>query len=317
MDYGERMTEKAFSELAEDLRKTYAEAEKDLLKKMESFTQRHKRMDAQKRALLKAGKITEGQYKTWMTGQVFTSRLWAAKMDQMAESLLNANRNALNIIGDKQIDVYAKNANYFDFKVSNDVGMRSMFNLYDHNAVSRLIGEKPELMPRKVIDKKTGERSDKAWNRKIMANCVTQGIIQGESIAELARRIARETASKDEKAMLRYARTAMTAAQNAGRMQGLNNALDMGIRVKKGWMAMMDERTRPAHEMLDGQEEDVNEPFSSMLGPIMYPGDPNAADENVWNCRCCLVYSYLDYPNHWDENDGEAYEEWEEEQEEE
>ena len=70
--------------------------------------------------------------------------------------------------------------------------------------------------------------------------------------------------------------------------------LKQGIYVKKVWLAVGDERTREAHEELDGQEQEVDKPFDSILGDIMFPGDPNASDENVWNCRCALGYDYPD-----------------------
>ena len=69
----------------------------------------------------------------------------------------------------------------------------------------------------------------------------------------------------------------------------------MGIEVKKKWLATLDNRTRDAHAYLDGEEAEVDEPFHSILGNIMYPGDPNADPANVYNCRCTLIYVYPKY----------------------
>lgn len=57
----------------------------------------------------------------------------------------------------------------------------------------------------------------------------------------------------------------------------------------------MDSRTRDAHADLDGQAQEVNKPFDSMLGDIMYPGDPAAHPGNVYNCRCGLGWVYDEY----------------------
>ena len=74
---------------------------------------------------------------------------------------------------------------------------------------------------------------------------------------------------------------------------------------------------RPGHEELDGEVIDVDEPFENEYGPIMYPGDPSADDENVWNCRCALGYYYPDHdrysPQGYEALEEEEFEEWMEE----
>ncbi len=54
------------------------------------------------------------------------------------------------------------------------------------------------------------------------------------------------------------------------------------------WRATNDERTRDAHQALDGQSVPRGGVFDSELGPIRYPGDPMASAENTINCRCWL-----------------------------
>ena len=84
-------------------------------------------------------------------------------------------------------------------------------------------------------------------------------------------------------------------------MQTLRDAKSMGIKVKKRWLATLDSRTRDAHQHLDNQVQEVDKPFRSDLGLIMYPGDFEAAAANVWNCRCTLVYDYDEYPTQYSE----------------
>ena len=95
--------------------------------------------------------------------------------------------------------------------------------------------------------------------------------------------------------MRTFARTAMTGAQNAGRMEMMHRAKGMGIKMQKQWLATFDRRTRDAHQHLDGQTKEVDEPFESKLGDIMFPGDPDANPGNVYNCRCTLTYVYPDF----------------------
>ncbi len=75
-------------------------------------------------------------------------------------------------------------------------------------------------------------------------------------------------------------------------MERLHEAQDMGIVVKKKWLAAHDDRVRDAHAELDGQEVGIDEPFHSSLGDIMYPGNPTADPALVYNCRCTLTYVY-------------------------
>ena len=59
--------------------------------------------------------------------------------------------------------------------------------------------------------------------------------------------------------------------------------------LKKEWLATLDNRTRHAHAMLDGQQADVDKPFKVDGEEIRYPGDSTAAGHLVYNCRCTLV----------------------------
>lgn len=52
---------------------------------------------------------------------------------------------------------------------------------------------------------------------------------------------------------IRTARTAVTGAQNAGRLDSYYAAEKMGIKCRKQWMATLDGRTRHSHAMLDGE----------------------------------------------------------------
>lgn len=287
-DLGERMTERRLDEISRELTRIYSEAEKDLQRKFNAYTRSFLEKDRRMTAAYAAGRITKEKRDQWLRGQVFTGQQWRARVEQMAVSLVHVEEMAVDIIRNGQFDCYADNTNYFEFRIDHDMGFLASFSIYSTETVARLVKDQPELLRRRYVD---GEKSE-AWNVKVINNCITQGIIQGESIPQIAKRMARDTASTDMKAMTRYARTAMTAAQNAGRIEAMNNCLKQGIYVRKIWLAVGDDRTRDAHAELDGHVAEVNTPFESILGPIMYPGDPNASDENVWNCRCALGYDY-------------------------
>ena len=295
-DPGSKATTAADEKLAKELKKIYGEAQKELSAKLKEFTDQYGNDLQEKQAAVKNGEMTQAELQAWINGQHQMKKILEQKIDQCTGVLLDANQKAMGMINGETLHVFAENANYQSWQLTQDTKVDLMFSVYDEKTVKRLIREKPELLPRKVVNGK----KDKAWNQKILANAVTQAIIQGESIPKLAGRIAAQTGETNKKAMLRYARTAMTSAQNGGRMEMLHMAKDMGIKVKKTWLATLDGRTRDVHAKLDGQTVDIDEPFHSELGDIMFPGDngsKGSVPANLYNCRCTLVYEYEDFPN--------------------
>lgn len=292
MDEGMRATEQAQARMEKQFRKVYRQAQEEIIKKLDAHWKKFKEKDERKRKQLADGKITLEEYKHWLNGQVFVGKQWQDKVTSVAASLLTANQQANAIVEGQKRAVFGENATFQAYSMEHEAGMDLSFSIYDSATVTRLLKEQPELLPRKIVNGK----KDMAWNRINIANAITQGVIQGESVPEIAKRIARDTSSTNMKAMTRYARTAMTGAQNAGRIGAMNDALGMGIKVKKEWIATLDSRTRDAHADLDGQTAEVNKPFKSQLGDIMFPGDPAAHPGNVWNCRCTLGWAYDEYP---------------------
>ena len=313
---GDQATASAEKRVQKQLAAIYRNAQKEMREQMKDFQARFARKDQEKRAKLKAGEITQEQYDSWKRIQVLQSDVWRQKVEQATKTLEDANRQALRVINGEKMDVFAENANYEAYRISKEANANLSFSLYDKDTVGRLIKDQPELLPRKTVN----GRKDRAWNQKKIANAVNQSIIQGESLPELAERIARDTASDNGAAMMRYAATAMTAAQNAGRIETMHRAQGMGIKCKKKWIATLDRRTRDTHRDLDGQVVDVDEPFVVDGMEIMYPGDPTADPSLVYNCRCTLGYVYEEYKPENDERlDNEdretignmSYREWE------
>ena len=270
----------------------YKEAQKDLQKKLDDYIKKFREKDAMMRQGVADGTITRQQYDTWLRGAIFQGKAWRARVKQVTDTLANANEESLRLVRGQQLKQFAEGFNHEQYVLNQNTGMSVNFGLYDADAVGRLIREEPDLLPPKKLNRgKDGE-----WNQKKITSSVLQGIIQGESIDDIAKRIARNTAQQNSKAMTRYARTAVTGAQNAGRMETMHRARGMGINIRKQWLATLDNRTRDSHQRLDGKEVDVDDPFKSEFGDIMFPGDPHADPADVYNCRCTLVYVYPDYP---------------------
>lgn len=291
-DIGTRYTDSRQRAIEQRMHTIYRAAQAEIIEQLDAHTKRQNAQTRVKLAQVKAGKLSEEEFNKWQAGQMFTGKQWKDKVTSIATTLLTANQQANSIIEGEKRAVFGENATYQSYRLEHDANLDMSFGVYDSATVTRILRDDPTLLKPREID----EEKDIEWNRRNVTHAVAQGIIQGDSIQQIAKRIAKNTASKNEAAMTRYARTAMTSAQNAGRMEVMQEASEMGIQVRKLWIATLDERTRDAHQELDGQTAEINEPFDSMLGPIDYPGDPKADDANIWNCRCTLGYEYKEYP---------------------
>jgi len=310
-DYGSIVADRAAQSVARQLKPIYKTAQQELQQKLEDFESRHAAKDKQMQQKLADGRITREEYQDWLRGQVFIRKQWNDKISQVNQVILHANQEAARIVHENKLNVFIENYNFNAFVGEQIVG--GSFNIYNTQAVAKLIKEHPKVLPEWKIDKK----KDYKWNYKKVNNIVNQGIIQGESVDEIAKRLCNDLSTQNENKMRLFARTAITGAQNAGRQQQMDDASQMGIEQHKQWLATMDANTRDAHRALDGQEVPYNESFESPLGPIDYPGDPSADPKNTYNCRCTIVtiypkYEKRDKPN-WRESidiDGQSYKEW-------
>ena len=130
---------------------------------------------------------------------------------------------------------------------------------------------------------------DLEWGKNQITKQVTSGILQGESIGNLSKRLQTAIPTMNRDSAIRTARTATTGAQNAGRMDSYTAAHEKGIRMEREWVATLDNRTRHAHQILDGQRAPIDKPFKVDGQEIMFPGDPKAAPYLVYNCRCTQI----------------------------
>lgn len=290
-DEGHELTERELEKLERRIASVYREAAKDMDAKIAEYFEVFEKRDAEMRELIGKkvnGKTwTEADYKQWRLAQIGRGERYVALRDQLAERMTDANIVATSYINDSTSNIYSLNRNYAAYtieQVSGNVG----FTLWDESTAKRLITEQPDLMPYYPPEKALKRGIDLAWGKQMISSQMTQGILQGETLKQLTNRLQKNVPSMNRDSAIRAARTATTSAQNAGRMDSYAAAEKLGIHVRKRWVATKDGRTRDAHRLLDGQVVDWDEPFSSELGKIRYPGDPQAYPSNIYNCRCTL-----------------------------
>ena len=281
-DPAHEQTDQVLEDVRERVRREYLRAYEETSAKLEDYLSRFEAKDRIHAEAVRRGEETEEEYRRWRKGQILVGERWREMADTLAEDYRNADRVAASIVNEHTPEVYALNHDYATFEVESGSLIDTSYTLYDRATVERLLRDRPDLLPVAKVDGK----KDLAWNRRHVVSAVTQGVLQGESMPAIARRL-RSVADMDFRASMRTARTAVTSAENAGRTDAYRRARDMGIGVRKQWLATLDQRTRHSHRRLDGETVGVDEAFSNGL---MYPGDPGPGiGSEVYNCRCTLV----------------------------
>lgn len=274
--------------LSQKLQMVYADAIASMTAKMEKELAQFEEDKAKWLDDVASGKKAAGKYYAWLKDQSLHNDQVKALKKSLAQDLVAADKVAMAYVNDMPAGVYAEGMNFATYEIEHGAKADLSFTLYDKNTVMELVANEPDLLPQAQLD----EGKDLAWNQKHVTSAVTQGVLQGQSIPQLAASIA-GIAGMDQRAAMRSARTAMTSAHNLGKLKGYGNAAKMGIDVQKRWLAALDKRTRASHRHLDGETVKLDEEFSNGL---KYPGDPDGAGSEVYNCRCTMVPVIGDVP---------------------
>lgn len=287
-DYAHKMTDAELAKLEQRIAKLYKKAADELTDTVKSYFEQFAKRDAAMKEKLDAGEITDQQYKQWRLAQIGRGKRFTALRDKVAERYTYANATAVAYVNDATPGIYSLNRNYAAYKIE-QVSDKADFTLWDEQTVKRLIDEQPDLMPYYPPKRALQRGIDLKYGKQQITASVTSSILQGKSIPKIANDLQQRMRDMSRASAIRTARTAVTAAQNAGRLDTYRAAQDMGIKLKKRWLATLDNRTRHAHAMLDGQTVDVDKPFKVDGYELMYPGDTSAPGYLVYNCRCTQI----------------------------
>lgn len=278
-DIAHAKTDQKLEEMEKRLSAIYSRAEKEIQKTADEYFSKFSKQDEAKLKLLEQGKITEEEYTKWRKGKIMYGKRFTEMKEQCAQQILNVNKTATDYINGELPEVYAINYNAIESAVDG-VGGYS-FTLVDADTVRNLAVTDTSLLPYKKID----PAKDIPWNMKKINAETLQGILQGESMDKIAKRL-RNVQEMNKTQAIRSARTIVTGAENKGRQDSYARAEADGIILQKEWISTNDNRTRHSHAVLDGAIIDQDKKFDNGL---MFPGDPNGRPEEVYNCRCTVA----------------------------
>ena len=288
----DRISTRQLNRLRRRILRVYGTARREMQKQLTEFLAKYKALDERKRAQLDAGKITEDDYRIWLQNQVFQSDLMHAKLDGITKTCTKAQKTAYKLARDEQYNIFSFGANWAFYELEQAAGVTFGLTLYNTEAVKLLLKENPRMVPNKRIK----SESNRTYDARVFNRYVMQGIVQGKSVHDIAVQAVNGMADTEIHWAMNNAITALTSAQNAGALQQMHNAQALGIEVKKRWNSTHDYRTREMHRLLDQQTAELDEPFKVMGYEIQRPGDPNAAPEMVYHCRCVLSSALGKYP---------------------
>lgn len=226
--------------------------------------------------------LTSAQIKLKREAYIREINRTKAVYKNIASEISQAGQTASQIIQVEMTNIYGLNYDFAVFDIQKQTGLNLGFSQYDRNQIAVLVKEGQSPFT-KIAYRNLGK--DTVIVRRLQDQFI-QGIMNGESQQQLTRRIKGVTGQSTSQAK-RVAQTERNRIQSQGRNQAIHEASEMGIKVDREWSARM-VNTRDSHANLNGKTAKEGKPFESILGDIMYPGDPNAIAENVINCFCLI-----------------------------
>lgn len=276
-------TDKELELMERHLTKVYTQAQTEIGEKWEAYMQRaEKRLENLYNAYLSAPADKKQEYlqkyQDALQNYTLKNKWYRDMVDETTLRLAHVNEIAANYINDQIPHIYTTNYNFIDPELQS-LGIK--WNIRDEYTVRNLIRD---TLPERTVN----YSKDMAWNKKQINSAVLQGILQGESIPKIAKRLY-PIVGRNKVSAIRTARTMVTGAENRGRLDRYHDYEDKGVVLGKVWIATPDNRVRDWHLSMDGQEQEIDEPFIDGHGEELdYPGDPSGSPRTVYNCRCSM-----------------------------
>ncbi len=308
-DWMSRRQDEELEELEKRLSALYAQASREVTEEFTKFTEEFAEQEARMLELLAVGKIDDDDFRIWRNNHILQSVRYQSLIKTLTDMMVDTDNSAMAIVSGELPFVIAQSYNFMQalgWDAANQAGYSAgTFTIYNASAVQALIRDNPDLLP--SVDNPI----DEAWNMSHITREITQGILQGNTMPQIADRL-RRVVGMDENAAMRNARTSFTYAENMGRNESIENLQSRGIPMEKVWSAVMDNRTRQTHRLLNGTTPDKATGLYGvgfLAHPLRFPADKSGDAEEIYNCRCRLS-GQLDSSIVDHSNDDELYEQF-------
>lgn len=262
MDKAHKFVDKELTKYEKELKKIYSQALKEIEKELK----------------YNSDKLNGGDMKTTRQSLKRLNDLFK----RMTIEFNNADLKAISLLEKELKKIGITNLEYAEELINtkiSELGIDETYTLFNDNILSNII--KGNVFTEIAMEGFT----DKAYIYNELRREFAVGLLKGESIPKLAKRIQKSLNSSMNRAIL-IARTENTRVQNQSREEVFKNATEKGIKLKKQWISAGDKRVRSSHQRLNGEIVNMNESFSNNCE---YPGDPNGGASEVCNCRCTFV----------------------------
>lgn len=149
---------------------------------------------------------------------------------------------------------------------------------------------------KKLLGKYTKKRYDNATDSKYVKREIlgeiNKMLKEGKGTKKISQRL-QKVYNFNKTSANRTTLTETTRIQNRGRFDVMKETERRGMKFKKIWRhGIHIAKPRDWHVSMDGEERDLDEPFSNGL---MMPGEAGASAEEVINCHCWLDEELVDW----------------------
>ena len=313
-DEAHKKTDKIIEKMEKQIAKEYRAAVKEMTAKLKEYGEKFDKKDEAMRQKMLDGEITQKQYSEWRVREIATGDRYKAMIDTLAEDMARTNDIAKSTINGHMEEVYSMNRNYATYQVEKDSMIDTSYTLYNRRSTEALFKNKKSLLPAPRPGTKAWQAAhdkDLRWNQQKINSSLIQGLLQGDSIPDIAKRLI-NVVGMNRAAAVRNARTMTTSIENKGRDDAYEDLREKGVELDTIWVSTLDDRTRHSHRMLYGEVRDEN--TGKYSNGLRYPGDPLGDPEEVYNCRCCETSTVKGFPielPRWSPKMGDmTFEEW-------
>lgn len=180
------------------------------------------------------------------------------------------------------MDVYEESFYRTAWSLTNTVKADLGFTMLDRKLVEKAIHN-----PLDRVGFLQRNRDNQARLTRQLKEHLAQSLIQGEAYQKAAQRI-KERMDVGATNVIRIAQTEMHRTRNNAKLDAMEEGAELGISIKKMWLATADGATRESHQELDGVTINLDEDFEGEEGSGPAPGMLGSASEDI-NCRCTMI----------------------------